>query len=85
MGVHYGSFPPGLPQGDPEDCGPFCVWWYTQPKQKHSKTTEYDTLWAYALRGQGKTWRTSDPRSGFTSREQAFEAGTMATNLFPKV
>lgn len=72
MTRNYSSLPPGLPRGDPEDLGPFCVWWYTQPVRNID-----DKRWAYALRSEcGAYWRTSSCKSGFLTREDAVSAGT---------
>jgi hypothetical protein len=74
MARHYGALPPGDPHGDPEDCGPFCVWWYTQPVSKIN-----EKRWAYALRSVcGTYWHTSHSKSGFRTRQDAVAAGTEA-------
>jgi hypothetical protein len=76
MAIHRGIFSPGLPKGEIEDCGKFCVWWYTQPVRGKSD----EKRWAFALRSEcGTFWRTSACKSGFESREAAFAAGTEAT------
>ena len=67
---------PGVPHGELEDCGAFCVWWYTQIL-RGGKRREVK-LWAYALR-DGAAWRTSSPVSGFTTREDAVREGNTQT------
>lgn len=74
MRRHYGAMPPGLPSGDPEDCGPFCVWWYTQILRDRSEVRR----WAYALR-DGAVWRTGSPVSGFDTRDAVVKAGEAVT------
>lgn len=78
---HRGALPPGLPHGDPEDCGPFCVWWYTQTVRDRVRKIDVDEKrWAYALRSAcGTYWQTSSPKSGFSTRDAAIAAGTGAT------
>ena len=72
MAKHYGAMPPVLPHGDAEDCGTFCVWWYTV---EHRRTKAQTREWAYAWRSDdGSYWRTSSPTSGFETRELAVRA-----------